>query len=92
MLRTATRVDRIGRLTTNLATLERDLDNHKRQRTAATIVFIVGLLLTPFVIGIPVIIFALFNYFRHKSTIRSLEDNRIAITAELARVQAGRLG
>ena len=80
---------RVGAMSQALAMVDQQIDSRKRQRTAATIVFFLGLILTPILLGIPMIIFALVNYFRHGSALDSLNKQRLVIVGELAKAQAG---
>jgi uncharacterized membrane protein YidH (DUF202 family) len=73
---------------TRLAELDTDLASRRSQKTSATIVFIVGLLLAPVGIGIVVVIYALVRYFAHKGAIRELEEERATLVAKINRMEA----
>ncbi len=62
-----------------LQVIDDQLASRQSQKNAATIIFIFCLLLSPLGIGIILIPFALFNYFRHKNKINELKRQRIQL-------------
>jgi hypothetical protein len=62
-----------------LQAINDQIESRQSQKNAATIVFIFCLLLSPIGIGIVLMPFALFNYFRHKNKLNELKKQRIQL-------------
>lgn len=67
------------KLAARLQIIDDEIKSHTSQKNSATIVFLVGLLLSPIGIGIILIIWSAINYFRHKGIISELQQQRIAL-------------
>lgn len=78
----------IAQLEIELRKTEDNIESRKGQRQAATIVFIGSLILAPVGIGIILLPFSLFNYFRHKNAVNRLQNERQDIIEELAMLRA----
>lgn len=67
------------KLAAKLQMIDDQIKSHTSQRNSATIVFFIGLLLSPIGIGIILVIWSVINYFRHKGKIAELQQERIAL-------------
>lgn len=77
---------------TRLAEIDAAIKDRERQRNAATIVFVGGLLLIPALgLGVLIIIYALVRYFAHKGAIKELNTERAALVARVNRMEAALL-
>lgn len=66
-----------------LQKIDDEIASRQSQKNAATIVFVGSLLLAPLGIGIVLLPFSLFNYFRHKNKLNVLKKKRIEILAAI---------
>lgn len=67
-----------------LQAIQDQIESRKKQRTAASVMILVSIFLTP-VLGIGIILFPifLFNYVRHGGAIKRLQKERLGLIAQM---------
>jgi hypothetical protein len=68
--------------------LNTQIEDHKRQRTAATVAVLIGIFLTPVGIGLLLLLVGLPAYFSHSGSVRKKERERSDLMAKIAMARA----